>query len=80
MKSCHTLLIEKLVIGVSHFWNVLMVCKDCIQHIENKHYIVYKDVDVLSVISDVLRLFNLSALKAYSRELGLRRLELGNEY
>jgi hypothetical protein len=31
MESCHTLFMEKLVIGLSHFWSAQMVCVGWIQ-------------------------------------------------
>jgi hypothetical protein len=46
MESHHTLFMEKLMIGLSHFWSAYMVCVDWIQHIVNLHYMVYKDDDV----------------------------------
>jgi hypothetical protein len=43
---------EKLVIGLSHFWSAHMVCVGWIQHIVNLQYIVYRDDDVQSTIDD----------------------------
>jgi hypothetical protein len=43
------------MIGLSHFWCVLMVCEGWIQHTVNYHYIDYRDVDMLSLIDDALR-------------------------
>jgi hypothetical protein len=48
------LFMGKLVIGLSHFWSILMVCEGWIQHTVNYHYIVYREADVLSLIGDAL--------------------------
>jgi hypothetical protein len=32
MESCHTFIMEKIVIGLWHFWHAHMVCVDWVQH------------------------------------------------
>jgi hypothetical protein len=45
---------EKLVIGLSHFWSVHMVYEGWIQHTVNQHYVMYMNADVQSTIDDAL--------------------------
>jgi hypothetical protein len=58
MESCQTLFMEKLVIGLSHFWSAYMMYVGWIQHTVNLYYIVYRNDDVESPIDDALNCYS----------------------
>jgi hypothetical protein len=45
---------EKLVIGLSHFWRAHMVYVGWVQHPVSQHNIVYRDYDVPAETEDAL--------------------------